>query len=336
MLNKWIKYWRQGGASPSTDGLSATEQKELDQLGRLWEAAHPPKSNLRVDTDAAWNRLEDRLFGGTEAEDPPIRQLRPQLRSRKFPLWAAAAALVGIALAAWWLTAGDVAAPTNDWIAESNFEESARLVVLPDGSEVWLNTNSSLRFSEAFEERRVELEGEGFFDVVRDESRPFVVATGGLETRVLGTSFNVRAYAEEEVEVSVKTGRVEVAALEETTEEVVEKVVLNPGQAATYEAATKDLSDAIEAIDQVDAWRTEVLVFSPEANSTIGEALPTLSRFYGKTFQASSTLLDCTLDGEFEDTPLYVFLEDVSYTLIDFSYTEEGDTITLSGYCNLD
>lgn len=333
MLNKWIKYWRKGGKAPTTDELNATDRKELDQLGRLWEAANPPKSNLSVDTDAAWNRLEDRLFGGTEAEEPRIRQLRPGARARKFPLWAAAAALVGIALAAWWLTAGDVVAPQNDWVAEANLEESARLVVLPDGSEVWLNSNSSLRFSEAFEERRVELEGEGFFDVVRDETRPFVVATGEVETRVLGTSFNVRAYAEEEVEVSVKSGRVEVAAIEATSEEVLEKVVLNPGQAATYELASQELSEAVEAIDQVDAWRTEELVFGELANTTIGQALPTLSRFYGKDIRATREFLDCPLRGTYQNTPLNELLEDLEFIFIDFSFIEEGDTITLSGSC---
>lgn len=87
-------------------------------------------------------------------------------------------------------------------------------VVLPDGSAVWLNGNSRITLPETFPDtlREVTLEGEAFFEVVSDASRPFLVKTGNLSTLVLGTSFNISAYPNlENMVVNVATGKVAVS-----------------------------------------------------------------------------------------------------------------------------
>ncbi|MFN3402837.1 MAG: FecR family protein [Cytophagaceae bacterium] len=83
--------------------------------------------------------------------------------------------------------------------------------ILPDSSVVWLGENSKLTLTEPFNKdtRELHLEGEAFFDVKRDESRPFIILTEGIKTRVLGTSFNVRAFPNENsIEIYVEAGRV--------------------------------------------------------------------------------------------------------------------------------
>lgn len=86
-------------------------------------------------------------------------------------------------------------------------------LVLPDGSEVWLNADSKVSYDETFgkDKREITLTGEAFFDVVKDADRPFIIYTPILEIKVLGTAFNVRAYSEEKnVQTSLIRGSVEV------------------------------------------------------------------------------------------------------------------------------
>lgn len=85
---------------------------------------------------------------------------------------------------------------------------------LPDGSHVWLNNESSLRYPTAFSgnNRTVELTGEGYFEIVQDPGKPFIVKVGNESVEVLGTSFNVMAYAEEGIQTTLLTGAVKVTA----------------------------------------------------------------------------------------------------------------------------
>lgn len=88
-----------------------------------------------------------------------------------------------------------------------------KLVVLPDSSRVWLNAESSLQYPESFEgmkHREVYLKGEGYFEVTKDAEHPFVVKTDALETQVLGTSFNVKAYSGNDTQVTLLEGSVRV------------------------------------------------------------------------------------------------------------------------------
>ena len=85
----------------------------------------------------------------------------------------------------------------------------SRRLVLPDGSRVWLNAESSLSYPGSFggrERREVTLQGEAYFEVAPDSLHPFVVETAALQTQVLGTSFNVRAYSPEDTRVTLLRG----------------------------------------------------------------------------------------------------------------------------------
>lgn len=108
-------------------------------------------------------------------------------------------------------------------------------VILSDGSEVWLNAESSLEFPSAFtsKERRVNLKGEAYFKVARNEQNPFIVTTDKMQVRVLGTEFNFRSYVSELSHVSLVSGSVEVYTPDGKTPEVT----LKPGQDASLDAA---------------------------------------------------------------------------------------------------
>ncbi len=105
-------------------------------------------------------------------------------------------------------------------------------IKLPDGTLVWLNTSSSISFDRSFSDtaRMVELKGEAYFEVTKDAKRPFRVTSGGVTTTALGTSFNIKAFVNNPVKVSLNSGKVEVFRKADK-----QKVVLEPGQQAISE-----------------------------------------------------------------------------------------------------
>lgn len=124
----------------------------------------------------------------------------------------------------------------NDSIIEINSPAGSRSnVILSDGSSVWLNAGSKLKYSQNFgsADRNIYLEGEGFFNVEKDTKRPFTVMTSQLEIVALGTSFNVKSYPEEGyIQATLVSGSLHVTRSQNKQEE--SGVVLEPNQQITY------------------------------------------------------------------------------------------------------
>lgn len=146
-------------------------------------------------------------------------------------------------------------------------------IVLPDGTKVWLNAASSLRYPGQFvgKERRVELDGEGYFEVVKNAKQKFKVVCRGQEVEVLGTQFNINAYTDEpHVKTTLVEGRVRVASLE--SKEIAQ---LFPGQQSVL---TKNVFE----IDQVDVstsigWKDNDFIFKGQDLRT---TMRQLARWY--------------------------------------------------------
>ncbi|MGG7664128.1 FecR family protein [Dyadobacter sp. BHUBP1] len=145
-------------------------------------------------------------------------------------------------------------------------------VQLPDGSKVWLNASSSIRFPSVFpaSERRVEITGEAYFEVTKDKARPFTVRFNGSEVQVLGTSFNVMAYADERVS---KTTLVEgsVAIRNQS-----ERALLRPGQQAALMPGGR-IEMAFKPVDEAVAWKEGMFYFK---NAGVKDVMRQLSRWY--------------------------------------------------------
>lgn len=146
-------------------------------------------------------------------------------------------------------------------------------VILPDGSKVWLNSVSSLRFPTAFSgrDRRVVLTGEAYFEVARNKALPFIVETNGMEVKVLGTHFNVAAYHDEEaIKTTLLEGSVQVENNRQT-------VILSPGNQSTYSKASGSMRVARANLEEAVAWKNELFVFK---NADIKSVMRQLSRWY--------------------------------------------------------
>lgn len=146
-------------------------------------------------------------------------------------------------------------------------------VILPDGTSVWLNASSSLRFPTAFvgKERRVEITGEAYFEVQKNTSMPFIVAIkGGAEVEVLGTHFNIMAYDDE---TSIKTTLLE-GAVNMKHGNTVQK--LKPGQQAQLTQDKMQLVTDAD-VDQAIAWKNGLFDFNDDV---IPDIMRQLSRWY--------------------------------------------------------
>ncbi|MFC2493631.1 MAG: FecR family protein, partial [Prevotella sp.] len=145
-------------------------------------------------------------------------------------------------------------------------------ITLADGSKVWVNGGSTLRYPSHFEEnRRIELTGEALFDVAKNGHMPFVVSAKGVCVKVIGTRFNVRGYAAEPLTVSLFRGAVSV--YRENNEQ--QSVVLRPNEQLTVsgEGMTKHRMDA-----GVAAWKDGLLVFK---SATMAQIITHLQACYG-------------------------------------------------------
>ncbi|MBE9598476.1 FecR family protein [Pedobacter sp. MC2016-24] len=151
-----------------------------------------------------------------------------------------------------------------------------KIISLADGSKIWLNNSSTLRYPEHFADstRTVFLEGEAFFDVAHDLRKPFIVGTGKLSVQVLGTSFNVKHdQAEHHMEVVVASGQVGV-----TDPSSKHTWMLHPGEQLVYNTLTE--KSEMRVVDPTDytGWQAGVLVFRHEKLEAVCKRL---ERWYG-------------------------------------------------------
>ena len=148
-------------------------------------------------------------------------------------------------------------------------------IIFPDGSVVWLNAGSKVKYDSNFakESRNVALSGEGYFEVSKNEELPFVVNTGNLSVKVLGTKFNLKSYEEDsEVKVILKEGAVRVGDF--LTDAA--PVVLEPNQRFTLRKA--DLAMQVDSVDasHIENWRNGAMIFDKVPLEEIAKELKRL------------------------------------------------------------
>lgn len=164
-------------------------------------------------------------------------------------------------------------------------------VTLEDGTEVWLNADSKLRYPETFEgdERRVEVTGEAYFKVAKNTEKPFYVVSGGQEVRVYGTEFNVHAYADEAmIFTTLVEGSISLRPVNGNKSELM----LTPGKQAVF---NKDNASAtVRKVDTevVTSWRSGVFVFEDQ---NLAQIMRTLSRWYDFEYEFADNKVASTV-----------------------------------------
>ena len=193
-------------------------------------------------------------------------------------------------------------------------------VVLPDGSEVMLNSSSKLIYPEVFarNQRLVKLEGEAFFNVKDQDNIPFIVESEEFSTKVLGTSFNIN-----ENSVSLLTGKVEVLTQDDAT---TQGIILTPGQKAVHDKAKNSFYKTNYNYQQDLGWKDGILYFKDADFSTIKSSL---QNWYGIEIVAETgSIRQWTYTGTFEKASLEEVLERIAY-LEGFSFSINDKTVKI-------
>ena len=210
-------------------------------------------------------------------------------------------------------------------------------LLLPDGTSVWLNAGSCLTYDSLYGSsfREVTLSGEGYFDVVKNPKKPFIIHTGKINIRVLGTVFNVKSYpGEKSIETSLINGSIEVSFPSQPSEKIIlkpnQKLIIDKTDSRPINKANPSMNDEtllvhIRPINKIGAdsliaetgWMQNRLYFN---NMSFEELLKNMERKYGVSFQVTEISLDTIhFTGSFQN-------ETVSQALDALALTAEQST----------
>lgn len=196
-------------------------------------------------------------------------------------------------------------------------------IKLPDGTKVWLNAASAISYPERFGDiREVQLEGEAYFEVVRDTERPFVIKTALSTIKVLGTSFNVNAYEDDKEDfIALVTGSVKVATIMKEN-----KFVLHPGEQLTVDRASGTAKTGLFDKRDVIGWTEGWLTFKDASKD---EIIDKLERWYDVKIRVlNEPVEEWNVNGYFRDQSLELVLDRLSFSK-DFQYKIEGRKVTI-------
>lgn len=293
---------------------SAAEIREVDDWYRSFDDHAGLTQQLSAEQLAGLEQLLFlRISREIEKAGPPARVIGASFRY----WWAAASVAVLLIAGGVYFARTRTAQPdaVMATLTEQTGRSSIKKIALPDGTTVWLNFDSKIKYA-AREGREVWLEGEGYFEVAPREGKTFLVHAGTLDVNVLGTSFNIDAYTPgETVTVTVASGKVAVGAGDAA------RTTLAANQQAVYQAAAGKIEKSDISAADFSAWRQGQLVFKKAMFSTIAQKL---ERRYNVRIRFSGEhIANALLTARFDEN---VPLKDVLAMLCDiygFNYRQE-------------
>ena len=265
-----------------TEGL---DKNALDEL-KTWIAASAENQQYFIRQREIWFSAVSREAASVYDKDKAFENFRNRVESQKeiqstsrrgfslSALWryaAVVAIIIAVGCISYWQGEVNVKDTFADISVEAPLGSKTKLY-LPDGTLVWLNAGSRMTYSQGFgvDNRKVELEGEGYFEVKRNEKIPFFVKTKDLQLQVLGTKFNFRDYPEDhEVVVSLLEGKVGLNNLLREEKEAV----LSPDERAVLNKANGLLTVESVTASNASQWTDGYLFFDEELLPDIAKEL---------------------------------------------------------------
>ena len=333
--------------------LENSSRAKLVEEARLWLLAMKvPNNDLATDEvqhalEATWGKIE--RTEENKKQKPVLKLLRKKWFNR-------VAAVLILSLLTGWLynqtNSDDNSALTyselineneEGLVEQTNNSNKPQIITLSDGSSVLLQPNSKLSYPKIFvgNERKVYLSGEGFFEISKDPKKPFFVFANEIVTKVVGTSFKIKAYANQpNVEVVVRTGKVKVRSNELIANPKDQLIVLLPNQALRF--VRKNLSfNKITDITQDESLinstsNIEQLGFE-FTDIPVAQIFKTIEQAYLVKIDFPQTKLkDCYLTTSLTDQPLPEKLKIICKSLgNNTSYEMNGNQISIiSDGCN--
>lgn len=281
---------------------SDENQQVFESYQATWNEMDRVKDKTSREIDLEWSRLESMI----DFEEPSNQVNERSLFTNVYRYAAAIIVIVIASFSVYYFLNNQ---GTEQLVAQVQIQE----VELSEGSKVTVNSNSKLTYPKTFQKdkREVELIGEAFFEVAKDPQRPFIINTGNIRVEVLGTSFNIKAYEnQEQVEVTVSSGKVAVYP----SNNPEERVILIKGQKAIFYKSSTKIETSLNEDINFDSWKTKEIIFEdtpmPEVIRIINEIYksdlklvgvelnecPVTTTFDNQTLESVLNVLESTLD----------------------------------------
>jgi transmembrane sensor len=232
----------------------------VEQAERAWNLSKNIDL-VNLNTGKAWNKVNEKAQILTEVQNRPLIRIPGNF-------FLKIAAILIVAVFSWYLI--------NKINSEINVKAGNSLVQLAlyDGSKVDLNKNTQLKYPKRFKStsREVYLKGEGFFNIYRNPQKPFIIHTSNTIIKVLGTSFDVNANSDGNVDVIVNSGIVSLKSKYSKQE-----VILNKDEKGTYLAKNSQIIKSVNSDQNYLSWKTKKFIFR-ECN--LGEVFDKLEKVY--------------------------------------------------------
>lgn len=273
------------------------------------ENAQRSSSNAEQALQRTLGRI--RLQPAAAAATTPVKKRSALLRSMYIGTGVAAAVVLLLGVS--WLfrqqqpvrQLAETAADTTTWQNRQNGKATKAILELTDGSKIWLNADSKLTYPEVFTgaSREVYLEGEAFFEVANNVARPFIIHLHKGTIKVLGTSFNIRAYENEPVQTSVTTGKVAfIPKYDGVSNKKPDTILITPDVKVSFTQQTGNVVKETTTSADDKAWTEGRLVFR---NATLESISMELERTFGKKVQFNAEApKQYRLTGSFEHNSL--------------------------------
>jgi ferric-dicitrate binding protein FerR (iron transport regulator) len=236
------------------------------------------------------------------------------------------ALVISVSVASYYIYS-DISSPADTAFQYETFSPigSQTKIILPDSTVVWLNSGTSLKYNKSYgnKNREVTLMGEGYFEVKKDKSKPFIVYTDSLDVRVLGTIFNVKAYSDEaNVTINLIEGSVDVSLPTSNNEG---SLLMKPNERIVFNKQTKKIESSEVDASRSALWTTGKLCF---VDATIEQILKDLERKYNVKINMDNERTKKELFSGSLDLNLSL-KEVLAYIDVDkkFSINQTGDTI---------
>lgn len=290
---------------------------ELKNMEKTWKYFDESSSRGGVDSGKAWDKLHRRL------EDDGLLKESAAGRRNMLPLLRVAASILlilAIGVPAFYF--GYLKTHNDESLLKRLSESGVTTIHLPDGSRVYLNEGAAITYPESFShERKVELEGEAFFEVMSDPVNPFSVTSGKVVISVLGTSFNVkRSERSPEVEVYVESGKVRMAI-----DQTDEFITLEPGELG--KTVKQKLTASAQSDPNYISWKTKEFKFVDEELLDVLRELE--ESYHVKIHTNQDELKDLRITTSYSEQSIDAILETIGTAFsLTVSHNENGYYLT--------
>ena len=290
------------------------EAEKIEAAKKLVRLSNFQSGNMSYEkADALWEEIETKMDTPRQKD----KVVYVQQKSHNY-FGKIAAAILLLIVAGYFFYNNQLPSETEKteikYISKNNPAGRNSTIKLTDGTVINLNAESNLKFPEKFigNERRVFLEGEAFFEVSKDANKPFIVVTNKIETKVLGTSFNIQSYAtDNKVQIALVEGSVQVNCTAFSKSEI-----LTPSE--MLEIKKNKVSEVLIDRSHFDpkeilSWKEGILFFN---DASFDEIIKRLGRWYGVKFNIElNKQIDRGYTGQYNNASLGEVLDGLGFTL---------------------